>query len=171
MSSQATVKSAQRSKDDATVRPEQSGEINRFPRVTLTAPSASSFLLLLAEVDRRPWWLVPASHVKSSLLKRLKTQIAGIASSANIASTVVFRAFLAVPRGHSAYLARRHAPAHRARFDVVVLIEAASPERIGEIRQMQSSWHGADRFGEKGGDTMEMSGWAWLDALSHTLFL
>jgi hypothetical protein len=142
------------SKYDATVRPERSGEINRFPRVTLTAPSASGFLLLLAEVDRRPWWLVPASHVKSSLLKRLKTQCAGIASSANIASTVVFRAFLAAPRGHSAYLARRHAPAHRARFDVVVLIEAASPERIGEILQsaefvaLEQALHSAARYTE-----------------------
>lgn len=42
------------SKDDATVRPEQSAEINRFPRVTLAALSASGFVLLLAEVDRRP---------------------------------------------------------------------------------------------------------------------
>ena len=117
----------------------QSGKLVRidvsehFPRVQLVAPATSGYLLMAAEVDQRPWQLIPFSRNKNDLIRETKAYCAMIGRIAGIAPASVFRAFLARPGGHGGYLLRRKKPSHGARFDLVVLIETDSLSRIDEI--------------------------------------
>ena len=83
--------------------------------------------------------LLPSSRAKTRLIARAKTQCEAMRSMGAI-SGVVFRAFLAPAGGHGGYLRRRTAASHRARFDVVILVEAYSSDSIEEIRG-SAAWH------------------------------
>lgn len=107
---------------------------DRFPRARLVAPSPAGFLLVAAEVDRGPWWARPASRAKAALLARAKAHGAELCALPGVRSAVVFRAVLAAPGGRGGYLRRRRRPWHRARFDMVVLIETDTIARAGALR-------------------------------------
>jgi len=130
-----TLPSTPRLDAEKLVRLHTSRVEERFPRVHLISPAPSGYLLLAAEIDRRPWWFFPASSVKRALLRRIKAQCALLATLPGVLSAVSFRAFLGAPGGHSGYLKRRRDPAHRARFDITILIETDSPARMAEVQR------------------------------------
>jgi hypothetical protein len=125
-----------------------------FPRVQLVAPTTSGYLLMAAEVDRRPWQLIPFSRNKNDLIRETKAYCAMIGRLAGILSASAFRAFFTPPGGHGGYLLRRKKRSHRARFDIVVLIEADSLSNIEEIlrspqwRQLESNVRSKARYVE-----------------------
>ncbi len=129
-------------------------EDDRFPRVHLIEPSKSGYILIVAEVDQRPWLLFPMSRSKRDLLRRTKAKCALLLQSQGVLSAVCFRALLAAPGGHGGYLARRRTPVNQARFDVAILIETESPEMIGMIRkepvfiELENDIYSAARYAE-----------------------
>jgi hypothetical protein len=103
------------------------------PRVRLVKPADSGFILIAAEVDRRPPFL-GASLLKRRLIDDCKRSN-NLDEVVGVLSAVVFRAILVPPGGKSPYILRRRQPFHRARFDVAILIETDSVARAEEISE------------------------------------
>lgn len=104
-----------------------------FRRVGLTEPSQSGYVLLAAEVDRRPPFLWP-SATKRSLIRDCKELYARLIREDKTVSATVFRAML-IPPGRGRFLERRSSQVHIARFDIAVLIET---ENIAAAQQLRA---------------------------------
>ncbi len=98
----------------------------RFPRVDLVEPASSGYLHLAAEVDGRPPFL-PNSRRKRGLIERCKRWCRQLEADPSVVSAVVFDA-LVIPPGRGEFIEKRSGEVHVARFDLVVLVETASPE-------------------------------------------
>lgn len=103
-----------------------------FPTVKLVEPSGSGFLLLAAEVDRRPMFL-PSSRRKRELLEAVKRLVSDLGTDSRVVDASAFEGALAPPGRGKILEDRPGVPI--ARFDVAVLIETSSPEAANEVTQ------------------------------------
>jgi hypothetical protein len=99
----------------------------------LVEPATSGYLLLAAEVDAHP--MLWASRTKRQLVEDASSWCAGIAREAGVLEAVTFKALLIPPIGEAAFLRRRRGEFHRARFDLVVLVQTDSVERAEALRK------------------------------------
>lgn len=114
------------------------GPRDRFPEVSLIEPARSGYLLLAAEVDRRPpFGFFIESGRKKRVIQSLKTLAQSLRDADNVLDATVFKA-LVIPPGRGAFLKKRP-EVEIARFDVVLLVEfrtTGAAERYGET----SAW-------------------------------
>lgn len=103
----------------------------QFPEVRLIPPSGSGFVLLAAEVDRRPP-LLGSSARKRKVLQACKRLCLELRRQPDVVDCTVFRAILVPPGSGGPYLERRGS-VHKARFDVVVLVEVATVQVVERI--------------------------------------
>lgn len=94
-------------------------------KARLNPPKESGYLLMAAEVDRRPAILVN-SRRKRRLLQNIRALVHELRRLDDVVDANVFDARLVAPGEGKALLRRRQDRVHRARYDVVVLIETAS---------------------------------------------
>lgn len=100
-------------------------ETQNFPTVTLQRTAPHGYILLAADVDRRPpFGYIWESRRKRKLLKTLKIAAEALARRPVVAEATVFKA-LVVPPGRGLYL-RKRPDAHVARYDVAILIAVHS---------------------------------------------
>ena len=105
--------------------------VGHFPEVRLIPPSASGFVLLAAQVDRRPP-LLGSSARKRKVLQGCKRLCVDLRREPGVLDCTVFRAILVPPGSGGPYLKRR-GNVHKARFDVVVLLEVATVQLVERI--------------------------------------
>jgi hypothetical protein len=102
----------------------------RYVKVALIEPPPLGYIHVAATVDpprgRTPF--LGRSPHQATLLTRLRTLARQLERLAIVERVTVYRAVLVAPPAGSA----KQAP-HRARYDVVVLIETTSPTVLGEI--------------------------------------
>jgi hypothetical protein len=103
----------------------------QFPEVRLIPPSASGFVLLAAQVDRRPPFLGSSAR-KQRVLQACKRLCLDLRREPDVVDCTVFRAILVPPGSGGPYLERRGS-VHKARFDVVVLVEVATVPLVERI--------------------------------------
>jgi hypothetical protein len=103
----------------------------QFPEARLIAPSASGFVLLAAQVDRRPP-LLGSSARKRKVLQACKRLCLDLRREPDVLDCTVFRAILVPPGSGGPYLKRRGS-VHKARFDVVVLVEVATVQLVEQL--------------------------------------
>lgn len=130
------------------------GAGDRFPNARVVAPTPHGFIILSAEIDRRfgPTYALE-SRTRKRLLRSAKAAAAALGPDGYVVDASVFSAIIAPPGGHSDYLASRPA-VHRARFDLVMLIETTTPEaalplaQAPLLRQFHSDVVGQARYCE-----------------------
>jgi hypothetical protein len=101
-------------------------------KARLTQPAGSGYVLLAAEVDAHPPFLW-ASPTKRQLIEDCTRWCARIAEEAGVLEAVTFKALLSPPIGEPGFLRRRRDQFHRARFDLVLLVETDSVERAEDL--------------------------------------
>jgi hypothetical protein len=113
----------------------------RYPPVNLIEPTTLGYIHLAAEVRPRPMPpqrlpFVPNGREKTELLSTLKMLANRLEQLESVEKATVFAAIAIPPTSRfSSYLKERADSIHIARFDVVVLIETASPEVAREVQQ------------------------------------
>jgi hypothetical protein len=106
-----------------------------FPEAKLMAPTSSGYLLLAAEIDRRPM-LLPSSRRKRDLIRQVKGQLPALRGDKRVLEAVAFDGLLAPARPGEILKDRPAVPI--ARFDFAVLVETTSPETAEELEQAQA---------------------------------
>ena len=105
-----------------------------FQKVGLMPPTNSFYLLLAAEIDHSPIrFFVTESREKRHLIEQSKKYCGHLETENEINSAVVFKGFF-VPPGRGKFAEEQKTKVHLAKFDFVILIEAASQEKIDAIR-------------------------------------
>jgi hypothetical protein len=113
----------------------------RYSPVNLIEPTTLGYIHLAAEVRPRPMPpqrlpSVPNGRAREELLSRLKMLASRLEQLESVENATVFDAVAIPPTSRfSSYLKERADSIHLARFDVVVLIETASPEVAREVQQ------------------------------------
>jgi hypothetical protein len=103
-----------------------------FPKARLVEPATSGYLLLAAEVDRRPM-LLPNSRRKRSLLQRIRGLLAQLRKDPRVIEANAFDGiFSPVERGA---VLREHPEVPIARFDLAVIIETTSLDTAAELEK------------------------------------
>ena len=106
----------------------------KFPQVTLKEPLSSGFILIAAEVDKKSsiWG---ESNAKKSLIKKVKTLGLELQNNENVVECSLFKASL-FPPGRDGELIRKLKKSQtiHTQYDVVLLIELSSVEKINEIK-------------------------------------
>jgi hypothetical protein len=100
-------------------------------KAQLIQPAGSGYVLLAAEVDAHP--LLWPSRVKRHLLEECARWCEDAALEPGVLEALTFKAILFPPIGEPAFLRRRREQYHRARFDLVLLVETDSVERAQQI--------------------------------------
>jgi hypothetical protein len=100
-------------------------------KARLVRPAGSGYVLLAAEVDAHP--LLWPSRTKRHLLEDCVRWCASVAREPGVLEAVTFRAILFPPIGEPRFLRRRREQLHRARFDLVVLVETESVARADAL--------------------------------------
>lgn len=106
-------------------------------KARLLPPSPTGYLLLAAEIDRRPMFL-PDSARKAELIANVKRLANAMTSLDGVIRTTVFKGFarLVIAENHALL---RHAAAasrlERARYDLVILVESTSPTTAASLRR------------------------------------
>lgn len=104
-----------------------------FPKVDLVEPDGHGYLLTGAVVDRRlPFGFFRESARKKQLLTKLRECAAALRAAPGVRAVTLYKALL-VPPGRGRFLKQRP-KAHIARYDVVVLLEANSPDAARAVR-------------------------------------
>jgi hypothetical protein len=117
--------------DDGTILKHPDGA-GTFAKVDLVAPDDHGYLLAAAAVDRRwPFAFFRESQIKRTLLDRLKQRLDAVRALPGVRAATLYKARL-IPPGRGRFLQQRPA-AHIARYDVVALVEAESPEAAKTI--------------------------------------
>jgi len=98
----------------------------------LIAPAGSGYVLLAAEVDAHPPFLW-ASRTKRTLVDDCLRWCESAAREPGVLEAVTFQAILFPPIGEPGFLRRRREQYHRARFDLVVLVETESVARAERL--------------------------------------
>ncbi|HEV3008270.1 MAG TPA: hypothetical protein VGX52_04485 [Burkholderiales bacterium] len=112
-------------------------------KARLIKPAGSGYVLLAAEVDAHPPFLWP-SRTKRHLIEDCVRWCKSVAQQAGVLEAVTFQAILFPPIGEPGFLRRRRDQYHRARFDLVLLVETDSVERAetlfasGSFRALES---------------------------------
>jgi hypothetical protein len=100
-------------------------------KARLVQPAGSGYVLLAAEVDAHPYlW---TSRAKRHLIEDCAGWCARVAREPGVLEAVTFKAVLFPPIGEPGFLRRRREQFHRARFDLVVLVETDSVERAEQL--------------------------------------
>jgi hypothetical protein len=113
----------------------------RYSPVNLIEPTTLGYIHLAAEVKPRPMPpqrlpFVPNGREKTELLSRLKMLANSLEQLELVEKATVFAAVAIPPTSRfSSYLKERADSIHLARFDVIVLIETASPQLAREVQQ------------------------------------
>jgi hypothetical protein len=102
----------------------------RFPQAKLIEPTTSGYLLVAAEVDRRPMFL-PNSRPKRRLLRRISQLLASLRRDDRVLGANAFDGLLAPPGRGQLLQHRPGVPI--ARFDLAVLVETTSPTAAAEL--------------------------------------
>jgi hypothetical protein len=102
----------------------------RFPEAKLVEPTASGYLLVAAEVDRRPMFL-PNSRRKRQLLRRVNRLLSTLEADERVLEAVAFDGLLAPPGRGELLKHRPGVPV--ARFDLAVLVEVATPQAAAAL--------------------------------------
>jgi hypothetical protein len=102
----------------------------RFPEARLVEPTTSGYLLVSAEIDRRPMFL-PDSRAKRRLLRRVNRLLSSLRDDERVLEANAFDGLLAPP-GRGALLKQRP-DVPIARFDLAVLVETTTPEAAAEL--------------------------------------
>ena len=105
-----------------------------FPEAKLIPPTTSGYLLLAAEIDRRPMFL-PSSRRKRELIRRVKGLLSTLRRDERVLEAVAFDGLLAPARPGEVVKNRPAVPI--ARFDFAVLVETTSPETAEELEQAE----------------------------------
>ncbi|NEE04315.1 hypothetical protein [Phytoactinopolyspora halotolerans] len=103
---------------------------------SLREPSSTGYLLLAAEVDRRPMFLPPKA-AKRRLIGEAKQLAHELMADDAVVRATVFRGFANLVFGQNHGLLRRATTSgrlQRARYDVVVLIETTDPAAARSLR-------------------------------------
>src|SRR5215204_5675166 len=114
----------------------------RYSPVNLIEPTTLGYIHLAAEVTPRPMPpqrlpFVPNRREKTDLLGKLKMLANSLEQLESVEKATVFAAVAIPPTSRfSPYLKERADSSHIARFDVVVLIETASPEVARQVQQI-----------------------------------
>lgn len=104
----------------------------KFPKVSLIDPSASFFIQIAAELDRRPAFF-PNSRRKKQVITRCKTLCRQLRAMSGVVDASVFNALL-VPPGRGEFLKKRPGKVHVARYDLAILIECRSEGAAKEVQ-------------------------------------
>ena len=109
----------------------------KFPQVSLIEPLKSGFILIAAEVDKKTsFW--GESNAKKSLIKKIKTLALVMQSNENVLEFTLFKASLFPPGRSGEYLKKLNmANKIHTQYDVVLLIELSSVEKIAEIKNSE----------------------------------
>ncbi len=103
-----------------------------FPKARLEPTVETGYLLLAAEIDRRPM-LLPNSRRKNALLRQLRSLVRALTIDARVVEAHLFEGIIDTPgRGE---VVEQDPTVRPARFDVVVLVEAASPEAAESLER------------------------------------
>lgn len=106
----------------------------KFNKVQLIAPSESAYLHIAAEIDHSPFpFFLWESTKKKAVLSAAKNWCAQLQKTNGIINAAVFKACV-IPPGKGKLLRERQESALSARYDIALLIEATSPELIGQLR-------------------------------------
>ena len=97
-------------------------------KARLIKPAGSGYVLLAAEVDAHPPFLWP-SRTKRYLIEECARWCASVARQPGVIEAVTFKAILFPPIGEPGFLRRRRDQFHRARYDLVLLVETDSVAR------------------------------------------
>lgn len=128
----------------------------------LEPPTPTGYLLLAAEIDRRPM-VLPGSRAKSRLLAELKAAAAALPAACDgaVVRATAFRGFAHLVFGENHRLLRRAVAAGRlrarARYDVVILVETVSPRAAEELRDHPAYRRLATRVGSAARRTFEFA--------------
>jgi hypothetical protein len=104
----------------------------RYSKVKLIEPTTLGYIHIAAEAAPRRLPFLPNGREKSELLNRLKELASRLEQLAVVERVAVFDAIAFAPP--SAYVQERGGAIHVARFDIVVLIEAMSPEIARDVQ-------------------------------------
>lgn len=96
----------------------------RFPEARLVEPTTSGYLLVAAEIDRRPM-VLPDSRGKRRLLRHLTRLLSTLEADERVLEAHAFDGLLAPPGRGELLKHRPGVPV--ARFDLAVLVETTSP--------------------------------------------
>jgi hypothetical protein len=113
----------------------------RYSPVNLIEPTTLGYIHLAAEVSPRPMPpqrlpFVPNGRAREELLSRLKMLATRLEQLESVEKATVFAAVAIPPTSRfNSYLKERADSIHIARFNVVVLIETASPEVARQVQQ------------------------------------
>lgn len=106
----------------------------KFPNVTLKEPLRSGFILIAAEVDKKTsiWG---ESNTKKTLIKKVKSLGLELQNNENVMEFSLFKASLFPPGRDGEYILKlkKNQTIH-SQYDVVLLIELSSVEKIDEIK-------------------------------------
>lgn len=103
------------------------------PKAPLQAPAECGYLLLAANVDRRPPFL-PRSRGKRALIEAVSRQLAELTYVSTVVYADLFVARLVAPGQGDALLRRR--AINPARFDLVALIQTVDPASALDVREL-----------------------------------
>lgn len=105
----------------------------KFEKVALIKTAKSHYLHIALEIDHSflPFFIM-TSKKKKAVIDEAKTWCKTLQEEKDIISAVVFKAIL-VPPGKGKFLKERPEKVQVARYDLVILIEANSKEKIDEI--------------------------------------
>jgi hypothetical protein len=107
----------------------------RFPQARLIQPTTSGYLLMAAEVDRRPM-LLPNSRPKRRLLGHVQDLVRTLRSDQRVLDANAFDGLLTPARRGKLLKQRPGVPP--ARFDLAVLVETTSPATATQLEAEQS---------------------------------
>src|SRR5215207_3298277 len=114
---------------------------SRFSRVNLIEPTTLGYIHLAVQVRPRPMLpqqlpFVPNGRAREELLNRLTMLANRLEQLESVEKATVLEAVAILPSSRfSSYFKERQDSIHLARFDVVVLIETASPEVARQVQQ------------------------------------
>jgi hypothetical protein len=105
-----------------------------FPQVSLKEPLGSGFIVIAAEVDKKTsFW--GESKAKKTLISELKTLQSNLENDDNILETTLFKASLFPPGRDGEYIKKRkQSKSFHIAYDIVLLIELKSIEKIKELK-------------------------------------
>jgi hypothetical protein len=105
----------------------------RYSTAKLIEPTTLGYIHVAAEVDPRSMPFLPNRREKSKLLRRLKELAHQLERLDGVEKVTVYDAIVFAPP--SGYVKERTASVHVPRYDIVVLIEAVSPEAARDVQK------------------------------------
>lgn len=104
----------------------------RYPSVRLVEPALLGYLHIAAQVRPRSFPLAPRGRWKRTFLARMKQLARRVEALDAVEKATVYDAIAFAPP--SSYVKERRGAVHVPRFDVVALIETASPDAARTVR-------------------------------------